>query len=334
MTRQQLLRLALGGMSGAALLNTSRWLGIDAFGTARAAEAVSSAVAAASVRPAQVAEIAAGVVVHQGHHAIASSENAGDICNTGFIIGREAVAVIDTGGSALIGAGLKEKIKERTDLPIRYVINTHMHPDHVLGNAAFRSQGAQFVGHHKLAPALAARAERYLAINKGALGEAEFAGTEIVLPTMTVEDQLELDLGGRKLVLNARSTAHTDNDLTVRDVETDTVFMGDLIFSGHVPTLDGSIRGWLGLLGALGTQPAQRIVPGHGPASMEWPAAAADITRYLSVVANGVRKAIRDGRTMREAMESVGNEERDNWLLFDDYHKRIVSAAFAELEWE
>lgn len=67
---------------------------------------------------------------------------------------------------------------------------------------------------------------------------------------------------------------------------------------------------------------------------MEWPAAAADITRYLSVVANGVRKAIRDGRTMREAMESVGNEERDNWLLFDDYHKRNVSAAFAELEWE
>jgi quinoprotein relay system zinc metallohydrolase 2 len=214
------------------------------------------------------------------------------------------------------------------------VINTHMHPDHVLGNVAFRSEGTQFVGHHKLGPALAARAERYLAFNKEAVGEEAFAGTEIVLPTMTVDDQLELDLGARKLVLSARPTAHTDNDLTVHDVATDTVFMGDLIFSGHVPTLDGSIRGWLVVLGTLETQAAQRIVPGHGPASMEWPAAAAPVRRYLSAVATGVRKAIRDGRTMREAIETVGQDEHDKWLLFDEFHKRNVSAAFAELEWE
>lgn len=332
LTRKQLLRIALGGVSAAALLSVT---GLHAAsGDARSAASVQPAAAGASDKPAQVIEVASGVFVHQGQHGIYSPANAGDICNTGFIIGRDAVAVIDTGGTALLGGSLKAEIKALTERPIRYVVNTHMHPDHVLGNAAFRAEGTQFVGHHKLAAALSARAERYLAFNKEAVGEAAFVGTEIVLPTIAVDDRLDIDLGDRKLVLMARATAHTDNDLTVRDVTTDTVFLGDLIFSGHVPTLDGSIRGWLELLAALESKAAQRIVPGHGPASMDWPAAAAPVRRYLNTVANGVRQAIREGRSMREAIETVGQDERDNWLLFDEFHRRNVSAAFAELEWE
>lgn len=283
---------------------------------------------------ANIVEIAPGVFVHQGHHAVYSPANGGDICNTGFIIGRDAVAVVDTGGTARIGSALKAKITALTDRPIRYVINTHMHPDHVLGNAAFKADGCQFVGHHKLAAALAARAERYLAFNKAAVGEDAFAGTEIVLPTLAVDERLDLDLGGRTVTLVARPTAHTDNDLTVRDATTDTLFTGDLIFSGHVPTLDGSIKGWLTLLAALETETARRIVPGHGAASMDWPGAAGPITRYLTAIAEGVRHAIRDGRTMREAIDTVGANERTHWELFDEFHRRNVSAAFAELEWE
>ncbi len=337
LTRKELLGLALGGVSFAALLSILRFEGHGLggmAGTARAAEVARPTVLDATSTSTRIVEIAAGVFVHQGQLGVYSPANGGDICNTGFIIGRDAVAVIDTGGTAHLGAAMKAKIESLTNRPIRYVINTHMHPDHVLGNAAFRSEGTQFVGHHKLGPALAARAERYLAFNREAVGTEAFAGTEIVLPTMMVVDRLEIDLGGRKLLLNARPTAHTDNDLTVRDATTDTAFLGDLIFAGHVPTLDGSIRGWLALLAALETETAGRIVPGHGPASMDWPGAAAPVRRYLTAIADGVRQAIRDGRTLREAIETVGNEERDNWLLFDEFHRRNVSAAFAELEWE
>ncbi|MGD9669353.1 MAG: quinoprotein relay system zinc metallohydrolase 2 [Hyphomicrobiaceae bacterium] len=332
LTRKDLLRLVLNGVSVAALLRASSLLGGS--DNARAAETSSSPSTGTTGGSEQAIEVASDVFVHKGQHGVYSPANGGDICNTGFIIGRDAVAVIDTGGTARLGAALKARIEALTNRPVRYVINTHMHPDHVLGNAAFRSDGTQFVGHHKLGPALSARAERYLAFNKAAVGEDAFAGTEIVLPTTTVSDRLEIDLGGRMLVLTARPTAHTDNDLTVRDVATDTVFLGDLIFSGHVPTLDGSIKGWLGLLAALETETAGRIVPGHGPASMDWPAAAAPVERYLTTVAEGVRKAIRDGRTMREAIDTVGTAERDHWLLFDEFHRRNVSAAFAELEWE
>lgn len=281
-----------------------------------------------------VREVAPGVFVHRGVHGVYSPENGGDICNTGFIIGSEAVAVIDTGGTARLGAALRQSIAALTNRPIRYVINTHMHPDHVLGNAAFRADNPAFVGHHKLAAALSARAERYLAYNKAAVGETLFAGTEIVLPTQPVAQRTELDLGGRRLILQARTTAHTDNDLTVVCAQTSTMFTGDLVFSGHVPTLDGSIRGWIALLPELAKEPVARIVPGHGPAAMDWPAAAQPLQRYLDAVASGVRKAIRKGETMSTAIAAVAQEERAHWQLFDEFHGRNVSAAFAELEWE
>jgi len=306
--------------------------------------AVLSVVASAASRKALAAtsdaarsfagEIAPGVYAHHGHVAEYTPENEGDIANAGFIVGRDAVAVIDTGGSARVGARLRDSIRSATDLPIRYVINTHMHPDHVFGNAAFEADQPAFVGHHKLARGLSARAERYIAINKEALGEDVFAGTKIVLPTLAIDAPTTLDLGGRTIVLEPQKTAHTDNDLTVRDNETGTVFLGDLVFSEHVPTLDGSILGWQAVLDTLMQAPAQRVVPGHGPVSMPWPDAAKPIQRYLAVLIDEIRVLIKENRSLSEATTTVGLSEKDAWKLFQDYHVRNVSAAFAELEWE
>lgn len=280
-------------------------------------------------------EIAPGVLVHQGQHASQmTSGNLGDISNCGAIIGKDAIAVIDTGGCAKFGATLLTAIRQKSDLPIRYVINTHMHPDHVFGNSAFETETTAFVGHAKLARGLSARAERYLSINKKTLGETAFAGTKVVLPTQNVEDTLKLDLGQRTLELTAHKTAHTDNDLTIRDEASDTVFMGDLIFSGHAPTLDGSITGWLERLDELSAKAAARIVPGHGPASMDWPDAAKPMKRYFSTIAREIRGILARDGTLSEAMSTVGRSEKDAWELFEEYHARNVSAAFAELEWE
>ena len=281
-----------------------------------------------------VREIAPGVFVHQGRYEIFTPRNSGDTSNAGFVIGRDGVAVIDTGGSPRVGAGLLAAIRERTKLPIRYVINTHMHPDHVFGNTAFTGENPQFVGHAKLPRALAARADRYLAINRELLGEA-FEGTRILPPQTLVKDRLELDLGDRKLRVEAHPTAHTDNDLTVFDEKTGTLFLGDLLFARHVPALDGSIRGWLALLDDLATRTdIKRAVPGHGPEQMPWPAAIAAEKRYLTKIADEVRAMIKDGRTLAEAAKTAGLSEKDAWLLFKEYHARNVSAAFAELEWE
>lgn len=282
----------------------------------------------------EVSEVAPGVFVHQGRYELQSPDNRGDMANASFVVGTDAVAVIDTLGSAVAGRELLSAVRAVTNKPIRYVINTHMHPDHVFGNAAFKAEAPTFVGHHKLARGLASRADRYLAINKQMLGDEAFEGIEVILPTLAVEDRITLDLGGRSLVCQTQRTAHTDNDLTITDTATDTLFLGDLLFSVHVPTLDGSIRGWLALLDELAGRQAARVVPGHGPHAMELPEALAPEQRYLAAIAADVRDLIKDGKTLEDATRIAGFSERDAWKLFDQYHVRNVTAAFAELEWE
>ncbi|MFA9549956.1 MAG: quinoprotein relay system zinc metallohydrolase 2 [Hyphomicrobium sp.] len=291
--------------------------------------------AQAITAPYDVREIAPGVFVHEGRYELFTPRNFGNVSNTGFIVGRDGVAVIDTGGSPRVGADLLKAIRAQTNLPITFVINTHMHPDHVFGNAAFVDEKPTFVGHRKLQRALAARASRYLKVNKELLGKEAFDGTQIIPPTLLVEDKLKLDLGDRVLILEAHKTAHTDNDVTVYDKQTGTLFLGDLLFAKHVPALDGSIRGWLALLDQLSQRKdVARVVPGHGPATVDWPAALAAEKRYLARIADDVRTFIKQGRTLAQAAKEAGLSEKDAWLLFEEYHARNVSAAFAELEWE
>ena len=151
---------------------------------------------------------------------------------------------------------------------------------------------------------------------------------------LAVDDKLSLDLGGRTLLLETQRTAHTDNDLTVTDSATNTLFLGDLLFSVHVPTLDGSILGWLALIDDLKKRNAARVVPGHGPHAMELPEAFEPEQLYLAAIVTDVRKLIKEGKTLEDATKTAGFEERDAWKLFDHYHVRNVTAAFAELEWE
>lgn len=281
-----------------------------------------------------VTEIAPGLFVHQGQYGLFTPRNSGDISNCGFVVGADAVAVVDACGSFKLGRRLLAAVRARTDKPVRYVINTHMHPDHVFGNAAFEQEKPHFVGHRKLARALAARADRYLAANLELLGAEAFAGTRIVPPDTPVDGRMEIDLGGRTLVLLARPTAHTDNDLTVLDTATGTLFLGDLLFAVHVPALDGSIRGWIALLDKLAAEKIERVVPGHGPPSMPWPDALRPVQHYLSTVATEVRAAIKSGRTIAETSRTAAQGEKGSWKLFDEFNARNVSAAFAELEWE
>ncbi|GLK73704.1 quinoprotein relay system zinc metallohydrolase 2 [Ancylobacter dichloromethanicus] len=277
--------------------------------------------------------IAEGVHVFRAPYELIAPSNDGAIANMTLIVGDEAAAIIDTGNSLLAGARMRAAMRAVTDKPLRYVINTHMHPDHTLGNAAFAGDAPRFVAHHKMPRALSLRAETYLAQAERMLG-AQAEGTRIVLPDLLVEDRLTLDLGGRPLELRAHPTAHTDNDLTVFDVVSGTWVMGDLLFVGHIPTLDGSLLGWLALLDQLTGTPAARAVPGHGPSSVAWPQASAPERRYLDVLRSDIRQLLAEGGAMSEAPAHAVVSERGDWVLFDEFNARNAIAAYHELEWE
>ncbi|MGY6276612.1 quinoprotein relay system zinc metallohydrolase 2 [Methylomonas sp. MgM2] len=286
-----------------------------------------------AVAPLSVSEVAPGIYLHLSDHHWPDRDNHGEIANIGFIVGEQCVAVIDSGGSPRQGIALRNAIKQTTSTPVCYVINTHVHPDHIYGNSAFKTPGVRFIGHHKLARAMATRAPHYLS-KADELLDIRVTADNIIPPDLQVKDTMTLNLGNRELVLTAHSTAHTDNDLSVYDKNTDTMWLADLLFLEHIPVIDGSIKGWLEELDKLEKNNYKLVVPGHGRLVTDWPIAMQAEKAYLSQLAEEIRAAIKQGKTLEYAVEHVGLSAEHQWQLFEQFHRKNVTIAFAELEWE
>jgi quinoprotein relay system zinc metallohydrolase 2 len=286
------------------------------------------------LEPLTVSEVATGVFMHTGALALMTRANEGGIANIGFVVGNDAVAVIDTGGSVREGRRLLAAVRARTDKPIRYVITTHAHPDHIFGHAAFENEGALFVGHRNALRALSMRGQFYLDAYRRSMGREIMADVKIIPPTTLIDDTAKFDLGARPLTVRAWPTAHTDNDLTVLDEQSGSLFAGDLVVTQHVPVLDGSILGWLKVMDELALMQPKRILPGHGPVIDNWRDALAQQRRYLERLTRDVRSLIARGAPITAAVRGAGDAEKDRWSLFEEYNARNATAAFAELEWE
>lgn len=295
---------------------------------------VCTSTGASGTRALPVQQLAPGLFFHQGVHEEMTPANAGAIANIGFILGRRCVAVIDTGGSLENGQRLRLAIRQKTSLPVCYVINTHVHPDHVLGNAAFLADKPAFIGHRHLAASMLARREHYRKSMARQIGEAAASESTMVVPTRAIDSALTIDLGGRELQLRAWPTAHTDADLTVLDRKTGALWLGDLLFERRVPSLDGSLKGWLAVMETLRGLPVRLVIPGHGTPGRDWPGAMREQERYLQALLKEVRQAIADKKTLAETAPVAASGHCDRWLLFDNYHARNVTAAYTELEWE
>ena len=287
---------------------------------------------AASIQPFVMKEVAPGIHVRHGVHEDATRENDDAIANIGFVVGDESVAIIDPGGSRTDGERLRASVRALTDKPIRYLILSHMHPDHVFGASAFEADAPRVVGHHRMSAILVDRGEFYRGQLAAILGREEvgdYAGPDIM-----VNDRSTIDLGNRPLDLTAHATAHTDNDLSIMDRSTGTLWAADLLFVERIPAIDGSILGWLSEMQRLKAIQANLVVPGHGPVSLPWPAAAESQERYLTTLVREIRAIIARGGDIDTAVATVGTSEREHWALFDDYNGRNVTSSFKELEWE
>ena len=279
-----------------------------------------------------VQEISPGVFVHIGKHLDVDEGYDGDICNIGFIVGDDAIAVIDTGGNYLVGNQLRQYITENFKQPIKYVINTHAHLDHVYGNISFDE--AEIYGHENLPKSMKLRANIYDRLNEKYLGKIA-SSSPLVVATKFVEigQDVNLDLGNRMITLSAYLVAHTEADLTVYDQKTQVLWSGDLVFKERTPVIDGNIHGFIKALQSINELQISQIVPGHGiPSSKEY--ATQPMLDYLSTLRDDIRQYINEGQSLEYALEHAAKSEKEKWLLFDIQNKRNVNQVYPMMEWE
>jgi quinoprotein relay system zinc metallohydrolase 2 len=281
----------------------------------------------------ELKKVAEGIYVHHGQHQDIDDGYKGDICNLSVIIGKKSIAVIDSGGSKHTGEQLLQAIRGISKLPVRYVINTHVHPDHTYGNAAFQGESVHFVGHEKLANTMLLRKEQYEKLNASLLGDDGKASPTIP-PDTSVHDQLSLDLGDRILQLKSQTVAHTHTDLTVLDTKTNTLFTGDLVFAQRTPVVEGDIKGLIAVLERINQIQYALIVPGHGLESADQKTIIGDELRYLNLLLADIRTSIKKGVSMEQTMDTAAESERKKWVLFDIANRRNVNVIYPQLEWE
>jgi glyoxylase-like metal-dependent hydrolase (beta-lactamase superfamily II) len=189
--------------------------------------------------------------------------------NAGVIVGRKGVVVVDTLISAKEGKRLLADIRAVTGMPLRYVVDTHHHLDHVLGNCVFEDLGAAIVAHETDAREMKETGEKLLQIAKGyGLSDADLEGTRVAGPAISFRDRLRIDLGDLTVELLYYFPSHTGGSILVRIPERKVLFTGDILFTNFHPYLaESDIESWVKTLDAVMALDVDTIVPGHGPLS-------------------------------------------------------------------
>lgn len=265
-----------------------------------------------------------------------SRENRGFRMNLGFVVGTEAVAVVDSGYSPDMAEAMLRHIRQRTPLPVRHVINTNSQPHRFLGNEVFRRAGAHIVAGREAAERMARDGATMAGAAAGILGVAEFSAPAAPARLLGAGESTDLDLGGG-VVLRVRhvGTAHTKGSLVAEVLPDRTVFAGDVLYGGRLPALipDGSVKGWLAACDMLRAFGGAAFVPGHGEPG---PLSAFDHpTRdYLARLKRHMDEAVKKGTDIEAAKAGFDASAWRSLANFKELNGRNAYQAYQESEAE
>jgi glyoxylase-like metal-dependent hydrolase (beta-lactamase superfamily II) len=226
----------------------------------------------------------------------AATENEGFVSNAGVVVTPEGVVVFDSLGSPPLAWKLVRLIREKTSKPIKMVVVSHYHADHIYGLQVFKELGAKIIGPRGAMDYLGSpEALERLEERRLSLAPWVDERTRLIEPDELVSGALTFELGGVRFQVIDLGKAHSDGDLAML-VEPDRVlFSGDVIFQGRIPWVgDADTRRWLAVLEDLERQGVKALVPGHGPASSD-PAATISLTRrYLAFLREHMGAAVEE----------------------------------------
>jgi len=263
--------------------------------------------------------------------AIAKDGDSASVGNAGFVIGSETVLVVDAFATPAAAEELALEIRKLTPLPVRWVVNTHYHFDHVGGDAVFARGGASVVAQENVRAWV--RTEN-LKWRKEITAEDRETLSRLVLPDVTHRDGMTIWLGDRRVdVLSL--PGHTGGDSAVFVPSANVLFGGDLIWKNTVPNLiDASTEAWVNTLdGFLQNHPATTFVPGHGEI-----AKALDVRYfrdYLAGLRFGVARGLADGKSGKDLVElllPLQQTRFGTWKWFDDFAQRNIELTEQEIK--
>lgn len=257
--------------------------------------------------------VAPGVWMVQGQSALGSSANRNFISNAGFVVTNDGVVVIDALGSPALAEELLAQIRRITPLPVRHVILTHYHADHIYGLQAFKAAGATVIAQRAAGEYLNSEtAAQRLKASREELFPWIDEKTRLVAADRWIDGPTTLMLGGVEFRLQPVGPSHTPEDLVVYVPSLRTLFAGDLVFRGRVPFVGQADSGhWITALDTLLGYDIDVAIPGHGPASKS-ARADLELTRdYLVHLRRTMGEAARNMEPFEEAYAKA------DWSRFD-----------------
>lgn len=266
----------------------------------------------------------------------AATENAGFVSNAGFVITADGVVVFDGLGTPVLASMMLKEIRKLTQQPIRKVVVSHYHADHVYGLQVFKKEGAEI-----LAPGGAIdylnsdSASSRLEERRVSLAPWVDADTKLVTPDRYLTESEVFKMGEVEFTISMLGSAHSEGDLTLF-VEPDRVlFSGDVIFDGRVPWLgDADTVNWLQTLNTIKSSKPAAIIPGHGGLSSD-PEALIKLTHdYLEFVRAKMKQAVDDWVTFDDAYDEVDWGDYEYLPAFFEANRRNAYQVYLSLEQE
>lgn len=279
-------------------------------------------------------EIAPGVHVFIGDMGARTYANEGLNANTGFVVTKDGVVVIDSGSSYRVAQQIHAAIRRVTKQPVKYVINTGGQDHRWLGNGYFKQQGAIIIANKKARDDMAARGADEIAALKPDLKE-RLDGTVITLPDQSFDTEKTLKLGGTELRIIHAFGGHTPGDSVVWLPQSRVLFAGDLVYVdrllGVLPF--SNTKHWLASFEALEKLAPKQIVPGHGNVC-DLAKARRDTKDYLMLLRSHMQAALAKGLDLQRAIDTLDQSRFKTLLNYDSLKGGNANRTYLEMEAE